>query len=109
MRNPAGVPTRSRTRAARAVLVLATALAAQLTLAPGAAFAAADPAPNSEPNSVTFGVLGPVGVIAVVLGIAGMTAGVVRQRRRARAEAERAAVLADEPTRVLARVESTSR
>nr|WP_235999723.1 hypothetical protein [Qaidamihabitans albus] len=62
---------------------------------------------QAEPNAMTFGLLGPVGLAAVVLGVLGMAAGVARQRRRARAAepagAEMAAmaeaVLAEEPAR----------
>lgn len=38
---------------------------------------------QAEPNAMTFGLLGPVGLVAIALGVLGMTAGVVRQRRRA--------------------------
>lgn len=38
-------------------------------------------APATE--TMSFGVLGPVGLAAVVLGIVGMTLGVIRQRRKA--------------------------
>nr|WP_245975591.1 hypothetical protein [Amycolatopsis palatopharyngis] len=55
------------------------------SLATAAGTATAEQAARVEPNTVTFGLLGPVGLAAVVLGIIGMTAGVVRQRRRARA------------------------
>jgi hypothetical protein len=41
----------------------------------------------AESDAVTFGLWGPVGLVAVALGIVGMTAGVVRQRRNARASA----------------------
>jgi hypothetical protein len=67
-----------------------------------------------DPGAVTFGLLGPVGLVAVALGILGMTAGVLRQRRKARtasAVVEQAAadgVLVEDPTRpVLGPVERT--
>lgn len=37
-----------------------------------------------EIDTVPFGVLGPVGIVAIVLGLLGMVAGIVRQRRRTR-------------------------
>lgn len=42
-------------------------------------------AAQAETNAMTFGLLGPVGLVAIVLGVFGMTAGVVRQRRKTRA------------------------
>jgi len=42
-------------------------------------------------------VLGPVGLVAVALGIVGMTLGVLRQRRKARAAEVAAPVAAPEP------------
>lgn len=43
---------------------------------------------QAEPNAMTFGVLGPVGLVAIALGVVGMTAGVLRQRKRAVAKAQ---------------------
>ncbi|MTD56325.1 hypothetical protein GKO32_20430 [Amycolatopsis sp. RM579] len=37
--------------------------------------------PTTE--TMSFGLLGPVGLAAVVLGVVGMTLGVIRQRRKA--------------------------
>lgn len=48
----------------------------------------ADVLAQAETNAMTFGLLGPVGLIAVVLGVLGMTAGVMRQRRKTRATAQ---------------------
>jgi lysylphosphatidylglycerol synthetase-like protein (DUF2156 family) len=67
----------------RATAVLITGSLASLVAMAGTA--SADQAARVEPNTITFGLLGPVGLAAVVLGIIGMTAGVVRQRRRTRA------------------------
>ncbi|WP_425387943.1 hypothetical protein [Amycolatopsis nigrescens] len=53
----------------------------------GSGVAAADSSAAAEPEMVTFGLLGPVGLVAVVLGVLGMAAGVLRQRRRAAAKA----------------------
>nr|WP_243859599.1 hypothetical protein [Amycolatopsis arida] len=61
-----------------ALVVVSTVLL--VTAGTGAAAQAA----RVEPNQVSFGLLGPVGLAAVLIGIVGMTAGVLRQRRRAR-------------------------
>jgi hypothetical protein len=95
-------------RVARASAVLVTVAAGLLVLGGGAAFAqSAGTTATAEPDAITFGLLGPVGLAAVALGIVGMTAGVFRQRRKARmtaaetvpAAAMAEATLADEPTR----------
>ncbi|SDY68438.1 hypothetical protein SAMN05421504_106377 [Amycolatopsis xylanica] len=98
MHNPVHLLMRSALRA-----VSGAALAAGL-LVLGAGAANAQGAAAVESNSVAFGLLGPVGLIAVALGIVGMGLGVLRQRRKARAEAQAQAatgmaeaVLADEP------------
>ncbi|MFF0146786.1 hypothetical protein [Amycolatopsis sulphurea] len=55
----------------------------------GAAPAFADDDVSQETvTSAGFGMLGPVGLVAVALGVVGMTLGVVRQRRKARAKTE---------------------
>jgi hypothetical protein len=69
----------------RSVAVLA---ALPAVLLGGAGVAAADGITRAEPDNVTFGLLGPVGLAAVALGVVGMTAGVIRQRRRAQAVEE---------------------
>lgn len=56
-----------------------------------------------EADLTAFGLLGPVGLAAVVLGIIGMALGVVRQRRKSQAAAQLAeppvvAADGDEPT-----------
>nr|WP_306999110.1 hypothetical protein [Amycolatopsis thermophila] len=65
--------------------------------------AAAAPASQAEPAGVSFGLLGPVGLAAVLLGIIGMALGIVRQRRKAQAEAVVPVPVEspDEPTRPL--------
>lgn len=86
MRNPGHLLMRSTLRALRVA-----ALAGGLLVA--TAGAASAQTVQAETGSVSFGVLGPVGLVAVALGIVGMTLGVLRQRRKARAaEAEAAAV-----------------
>ena len=69
--------------------VLALAPLGLLALGAGVASAQTNGAvvPATESDSVTFGLWGPVGLAAVVLGIVGMAAGIVRQRRNARAAA----------------------
>lgn len=54
---------------------------------PGMASAASSPGSSTE----TFGLLGPVGIVAVSLGVLGMAAGVLRRRKRVAAEAALAA------------------
>jgi len=84
---------------ARVLTVLATVLAvAAGTTAP----AFADSGVVRAETATGFGMLGPVGLVAVGFGIVGMALGVVRQRRKARAKAaEAAAGVLEEPTRPL--------
>ncbi|MFF5991504.1 hypothetical protein [Prauserella flavalba] len=82
MRNPDSEPARPAARVLAYAAVLTGVPASLLVAGAGSASAA-----QAEPNAMTFGLLGPVGLVAVVLGILGMTAGVVRQRRKARAAA----------------------
>nr|WP_208406956.1 hypothetical protein [Amycolatopsis granulosa] len=62
--------------------------------------ATAAPATQAEPTGVSFGLLGPVGLAAVLLGILGMVLGIVRQRRKVQAEPApaQAPVVVEEPT-----------
>ncbi|WP_435869787.1 hypothetical protein [Amycolatopsis methanolica] len=80
----------------RAGLVLAVSATATTT-----GVAAASPATHAEPTGVSFGLLGPVGLAAVLLGIIGMALGIVRQRRKSQAEAVVPVVVEtpEEPTR----------
>ncbi|GAA4540879.1 hypothetical protein [Amycolatopsis samaneae] len=96
MRNPGHPLTRSVLRGTRVTAVL-VAVPAALLLAAGGAALADDPEARVETSVVSFGLLGPVGVVAVALGIVGMALGVLRQRRKARAAAVAAA---PEPTAV---------
>ncbi|WP_245633926.1 hypothetical protein [Amycolatopsis jejuensis] len=86
--------------------VLAILLTVLVTSAGTATAAFADDGvARAETTSAGFGMLGPVGLVAVAFGIVGMTLGVLRQRRKARTRA--AAVIraaepeTDEPTRPL--------
>lgn len=70
------------TPASRWALRMATTLVATATVFAGIstpAFAADLAAPSTS----TFGLLGPVGIVAVGLGVVGMIAGVARRRRDA--------------------------
>ncbi|UQS22500.1 hypothetical protein L1857_06520 [Amycolatopsis thermalba] len=80
----------------RAGLVLAVLATATTT-----GVASAAPASQAEPAGVSFGLLGPVGLAAVLLGIIGMALGIVRQRRKAQAEAVVPVIVetCEEPTR----------
>ncbi|MBE8521640.1 hypothetical protein ILP97_29825 [Amycolatopsis sp. H6(2020)] len=88
---------RSTLRGSRAAVVVAL-VPAGLLLAGGSAFAAVTTTAQADSNVEAFGVLGPVGLVAVALGIVGMTLGVLRQRRKARAAT---AALADATTVVV--------
>ncbi|MFE6617398.1 hypothetical protein [Amycolatopsis sp. NPDC057786] len=73
---------RSALSAARVAAVIAIPVA--LLVAGAVPASAADATSRSE---MAFGLLGPVGLIAVALGVVGMAFGVFRQRRKARAAA----------------------
>ncbi|MEU3621562.1 hypothetical protein BS329_22025 [Amycolatopsis coloradensis] len=70
---------RSALPAARTAAVVAIPVA---LLVAGAGPASA--AESTSRSEMAFGLLGPVGLIAVALGIVGMAFGVFRQRRKAR-------------------------
>jgi len=95
VRNPVSFLVRSTMRVVRTSVLTVAVPAGLLVLGAGVASAqeAAGTTVRAEPSAVTFGLLGPVGLVAVALGIVGMTAGVVRQRRKARA-----AAIAETPT-----------
>lgn len=84
MRNPGQTLLRSTLRGFRAVAVVALVPAGLLLAGGGSAFADVVVA-QAGTNADSFGVLGPVGLVAVALGIVGMTLGVLRQRRKTRA------------------------
>ncbi len=108
MRNPGRTLLRSTLRGSRAAVVVAL-VPAGLLLAGGSAFAAVTTTAQADSNVEAFGVLGPVGLVAVALGIVGMTLGVLRQRRKTRAAAalaEAAPVVPDVPGPVTAMAEA---
>lgn len=98
MRNPGHLLTRSALRDGRpagslrlrpsARVLLALGIPAVLLLAGAAPALADDDVSQETVTSAGFGMLGPVGLVAVALGVVGMTLGVVRQRRKARAKTE---------------------
>ncbi len=90
MRNPGHLLMRSTLRALRVVAPVGGLLVVT------AGVASAQTTTVQAETSDSFGVLGPVGLAAVALGIVGMTLGVLRQRRKVRA-AEAAAPVAPEP------------
>jgi len=67
------------------VATTALAVAAGLVSMSGAAFAGTGQA-IAAPSATSFGLLGPVGVVAVGVGVVGMIAGTARRRRQALAE-----------------------
>lgn len=77
---------RSRSTLPRFLMGMSVTLLAMLAmLATGAGDALAAESPNAatEVETMSFGVLGPVGLAAVILGVVGMVLGVLRQRRKA--------------------------
>jgi hypothetical protein len=75
--------------------------AAVLAMSTGVATAAQSAPVESDADIASFGLLGPVGLIAVALGVIGMALGAVRQRRKSQAAAEIAEVVAGEPVEPL--------
>lgn len=95
MRNRTTQVTRFSVPALRGGAVLLAFLATGTGVA-NAAEAQVTPATDA----MSFGLLGPVGLAAVILGIVGMTFGVVRQRRKsAQAPAESVAEVPEDVTR----------
>ncbi|GAB3436957.1 hypothetical protein [Actinophytocola sediminis] len=82
MRNRvAPVAARTAAMASKLVLVVVLVPVALVTAAQGAAAATlADD--DVAATSVSFGLLGPVGIAAVVLGFGGLVIGLLRHRRR---------------------------
>ncbi|MGW4483742.1 hypothetical protein ACWEOE_07855 [Amycolatopsis sp. NPDC004368] len=103
MRNPGHLLLRSTLRSARSATLVV--LSAVLLLGGSGTAFADNGVARAETASVGFGILGPVGLVAVGLGIVGMALGVLRQRRKARAAAATTAVAApvdaEGPTRPL--------
>ncbi|WP_208608411.1 hypothetical protein [Amycolatopsis pretoriensis] len=95
---------RSTLRGFRAAAVVALVPAA-LVLAGGGSAVADVTTAQADTNAESFGVLGPVGLVAVALGIVGMTLGVLRQRRKARV-AEAAPAVPETPGPVTAMAEA---
>lgn len=83
MRNPVHLLMRSALPAARAAAVAAPPVA--LLVAGAGSASAVETTSRADSANMAFGLLGPVGLIAVALGIVGMIFGVLRQRRKARA------------------------
>lgn len=104
MRNPGQLLMRSTLRGFRAGAVLALVPAAVVLAGGGTAFADVTTA-QADANAESFGVLGPVGLVAVALGIVGMTLGVLRQRRKTRV-AEAAPAVPEPPGPVTAMAEA---
>lgn len=83
--DPKRLLMRSVLRVVCVSMVLVAVPAALLTIGAHAALASGPArAVHADSATIAFGLLGPVGFGAVALGIVGMTAGVVRQRRKAR-------------------------
>jgi hypothetical protein len=103
VRNPVELFLRSAIRALRAAAVLVAVPFGLLAAGAGGALAQdAGAVARVEPSNIPFGILGPVGLVAVAIGVLGMAAGVLRQRRKARVDAAEAGV----PPRVAAVAEA---
>jgi hypothetical protein len=96
---------RSTLRGLRAAAVVALVPAGLLLAGGGSAFAGGVTIAQADSNAETFGLLGPVGLVAVALGIVGMTLGVLRQRRKTRL-AEAAPAVPEVPDPVTAMAEA---
>jgi hypothetical protein len=105
VRNPGQPLMRSTLRGFRAAVVVALVPAALLLAAAGSASADVITTAQADGNAESFGVLGPVGLVAVALGIVGMTLGVLRQRRKTRV-AEAAPAVPEVPDPVTAMAEA---
>lgn len=102
MRNPGQLLMRSTLRGFRAAVVVALVPVGLLVAGGGIALADVTTA-QADTNTESFGVLGPVGLVAVALGIVGMTLGVLRQCRKTRsAEAAPAAPEVPDPVTAMA-------
>ncbi|HKS49495.1 MAG TPA: hypothetical protein VJT49_31170 [Amycolatopsis sp.] len=75
---------RNRTTLLRVSVVLVAVLATNT----GVAAAAENTTVQAKADTLPFGLLGPVGLAAVALGILGMALGVLRQRRKSQAAVE---------------------
>ncbi|MEV0065153.1 hypothetical protein [Amycolatopsis sp. NPDC050768] len=108
MRNPGHLLLRCTLRSARSATL--AVLPAVLLLAGSGTALADDSVVRAETPSAGFGILGPVGLVAVALGIVGMALGVLRQRRKTRAATATALPTpepadTEEPTRPLAPIQ----
>ena len=78
-------PKVARTRAAvtsKLVRISVVMVLVPLSLVAGADLAAAETADKVAAESVSYGLAGPVGIAAVVVGFGGLIAGLLRHRRR---------------------------
>jgi hypothetical protein len=105
VRNPGQTLMRSSLRVLRAAAVVALVPAGLLLAGGASAFADVTTTAQADTNAESFGVLGPVGLVAVALGIVGMTLGVLRQRRKTRL-AEAAPAVPEVPDPVTAMAEA---
>ena len=105
MRNPGQTLMRSSLRVFRAAAVVALVPVGLLLAGGASAFADVTTTAQADTNAESFGVLGPVGLVAVALGIVGMTLGVLRQRRKTRV-AEAAPAVPEVPDPVTAMAEA---
>ncbi|QWF79461.1 hypothetical protein [Amycolatopsis sp. CA-230715] len=87
MRNRVRPLRRANAQAKRGAVVVLVMVIAVVT---GAGAASAETLAQGEPGAFTFGILGPVGLVAVGIGVLGMAAGVIRQRKKAAAKAAEA-------------------
>ncbi|WAL65031.1 hypothetical protein ORV05_29580 [Amycolatopsis cynarae] len=76
----------SRSTLLRFLMRMSVTLVAMLATGTGVAAAAETPKAATEAETMSLGVLGPVGLAAVILGVVGMALGVLRQRRKAQAD-----------------------
>jgi hypothetical protein len=84
-------------RFARHSLLVSVVMLRVLAMGTGIASASQSAPMETDADVMSFGLLGPVGLVAVALGVIGMALGVIRQRRKVSAKPQAATEVVEEP------------